>query len=174
MKKKEKEELVQYLRKRFEESEVLIISDYRGLNVEDISSLRQTLQENDVEFKVVKNTLLDIAARDTDMAVISDALKGPTAMVLHASDASIPARILAGFAKQHEAVKIKGGVISGKFYNAGQIESVGKLPGRETLMAMLAGALQSGPSRLLGVVSALPQKMAGALAALKEAREQAG
>ncbi len=168
MNKADKEKLVTYLRRRFEESEVLIMTDYRGLNVESMSELRRRLREQGVEFRVVKNRLLGLAAQDTDMAGASSSLEGPTAIALHASEVSIPARVLAEFAKSNEALKIKGGVICGKLYSARQIEAISRLPGREELLAMLAGALKSGPGHLLGVISAMPRNMAGVLFALKE------
>jgi large subunit ribosomal protein L10 len=158
------------LHKRFKESEVLIMTDYRGLNVDRMSELRHRLREEGVEFRVVKNTLLGLAVRDTGMAEAAGSLEGPTAIALHASEAGVPARILAEFAKRNEALKIKGGVISGKLYSARQIEAVGRLPGREELLAVLAGTLKSGPGRLLGVISAMPRNMAGVLFAFKEAR----
>ncbi len=173
MKRQEKEGLVTYLQRRFEESDVMILTDCRGLNVESITELRRVLREQGAEFKVVKNTLAKIAARNTTMAAAEAAFQGPTAVVLHESEASQLARVLADFARKNDEFKIKAGVVSGKFYNAGQIESIARLPGREYLLAMMAGAFQSGPSRLLGVISAMPQKMAGLLLALKELRGKA-
>ena len=174
MKKKEKEDQVAYLRKRFEESEVLILADYRGLNVETMSRLRRSLREQGAEMKVVKNTLARLAVRDTAMAEAEKALEGPTAIVLHKSEPGLAARVLSEFAKKNKAMKIKGGVIGGKLYDSSRIEVLARLPGREQLLAILAGAMKGAPSRLLGVISAMPQKMAGLLLALKESREQGG
>ena len=174
MKKKEKQEIVAYLHKRFEESGVMILADYRGLNVAAMNRIRLRLREQDAELRVVKNTLAKIAARGTGMSEAEGVLEGPTAIILHESDIGMLSRTLAEFAKKKDILKITGGVISGKLYDARRIQSVARLPGRMDLLAILSGTMKSGPSKLLGVVSAMPRKMAGLLLALKESRESEG
>jgi large subunit ribosomal protein L10 len=174
LKRKEKEELVEYLRKRFSEFEVLILTDYRGLNVESMNELRTTLREQGAELRVIKNTLARLAVQDTPAQGAKALLAGPTAVAMHESEAGLLARTLSEFARKNEKMNIKGGVIAGNVYDGSQIETIGRLPGRDQLLALLAGVIQAGPARLLSVISAAPQKMGNLLLALKESREAMG
>ena len=111
MKLENKKRIAQDLRERFDKSKVIIVTDYKGLNVTSINQLRRKLREADVEFKVVKNSLLIRAAEDTDVAKLNEHFKGPSAVAISYDDPVAPAKVLTEFAKEFKALEIKAGVM---------------------------------------------------------------
>ncbi|MFC1858989.1 50S ribosomal protein L10, partial [Thermodesulfobacteriota bacterium] len=106
MKLEEKKRIVEELHEKFSRSQLVIVTDYKGLDVTTVNELRSKLREAGVEYRVVKNTLLDRAAAETDVVLIRDAFKGPNAVALGYDDAIAPAKALTDFAKGHKMLEI--------------------------------------------------------------------
>lgn len=141
--REEKVRAVEELTAKFREAKAAIITDYRGLNVAEMTELRKRLREAGVEFKVVKNTLTRRATQAAQLEALDQHLVGPTAIAFGFGDVVAPAKILTEFAKDHKALEIKGGLIEGKPVDAAGVDALAQLPSREGLLSMLLSVLQA-------------------------------
>ena len=135
-----------------------VIVDYKGINVADDTALRKELRENGVDYFVVKNTILGRAIDGTDLADMSSALEGTTAIALSAEDYTAAARILCKFAESHENFKVKTGFLDGKVVDVETIESLAKLPSKEVLLATVCSAFQAPIAAFARAVQAIVDK----------------
>ena len=129
-----------------------IVVDYRGLTVSEATELRKQLREAGVEFKVYKNSLTRRAAESAEMAELNEFLTGPNAIAFSNEDVVAPAKVLNDFAKDHEALEIKAGVIEGKLVTLDEVKAIATLPSREGLLSMLLSVLQA-PIRNLALAT---------------------
>ena len=159
---KQKEEEVKKLAEKIQKAKLVLLTDYRGINVVDVTLLRENIRKTDSEYKVIKNNITKRALKECKIEGLDELLEGPTAVILGYSDYLEPAKAIYNFSKDNEFYKIKGGIIEGKVMSAEEIITLAKLPSRETLIAQLAGAL-------LGNIS----KLAVALNQVKEQKENA-
>jgi len=143
-----KVEAIGELKDSFSVASDYIFADYRGLTVEQISTLRRQLREKEATFKVVKNNFARIAFEQLNAPSVSEYLAGPTAVAISPKDANEVAKILFDFGKEVPALKVKGGLVGDAVYDAAQIEAFSKLPGRLELIAMLMSVM-NGPARNL-------------------------
>lgn len=120
-----------------------IIVDYRGLNVAEVTELRKQLREAGVDFKVYKNTMVRRAVEAKGFDGLEEVLTGPNAIAFSNDDAVLPAKILNDFAKDHEALEIKAGIIEGKVSSVSEVKALATLPSREGLLSMLCNVLQA-------------------------------
>ncbi|MGD9370567.1 MAG: 50S ribosomal protein L10, partial [Desulfobacterales bacterium] len=130
----EKKKITDDLRDRFSKSAIVVLTDYKGLDVTSINDLRRRLSEENIEYQVVKNTLLVRASEDTEVALIRDFFKGPSAIALSYEDPVAPAKILTKFAKENQRLEIKVGIMNGKLLDVDAIKALSKLPSREVLL----------------------------------------
>ena len=137
----QKKEEVANLAAKMKEAKIILLTDYRGINVADVTELRSELRKSDSEYKVIKNNIIRRALAENGIEGLDDLLEGPTAVVLGKEEYLEPAKAIYNFAKSNDFYKIKGGVIEGKVMTAEEIIAIAKLPSRETLLSMLAGAL---------------------------------
>ncbi|MDL4841373.1 50S ribosomal protein L10 [Aquibacillus rhizosphaerae] len=138
-----KKQIVTEIADKFRESKSTIVVDYRGLDVAEVTELRNQLREAGVEFKVYKNTMTRRATESVELTDLHETLVGPTAIAFSPEDVVAPAKILNNFAKDHEALEIKGGVIEGKVASLEQIKELASLPNYEGLLSMLLSVLQA-------------------------------
>ena len=150
-----KQQVVSEIAESFKAAQSSIVVEYRGLTVADMTELRKALRAENVGFKVYKNKLVQRATESAGYAEINDKLVGPNAIAFGHSDAVAPARILANFAKDHEALVIKAGIVEGKVLEVEEINEIAKLPGREGMYSMLLGMLQAPVSKFARVVKAV-------------------
>ncbi|MBB6447519.1 50S ribosomal protein L10 [Bacillus benzoevorans] len=129
-----------------------VVVDYRGLNVAEVTELRKQLREAGVDFKVYKNTMTRRAAESVDLAGLNEVLTGPNAIAFSTEDVVAPAKIINDFAKKHEALEIKAGVIEGNLATVEDIKALAELPSREGLLSMLLSVLQA-PIRNLALAA---------------------
>ena len=125
------------------DAQSVVIVDYCGLTVEQDTKLRKELRENDVIYKVYKNTMMNFAFKGTDCESLSQHLEGPNAIAISKTDATAPARILAKFAKDAKALEIKAGIVEGTYYDAKGMNVIASVPSREVLLGRLFGSMQS-------------------------------
>ncbi len=173
MKLDEKKHLVEDLKDKFLKSKVLIVVDYKGLDVATMNELRKRLREAAVECKVVKNTLLIRASDQTDAEMIKDAFKGPSAVTLSYDDPVAPAKILVEFAKEHKKIEIKKGVMGGKVLELSDIKALADLPPREVLIGKVLFVMNGVPTSIVLVLSDITRKMLNVLQAIKNQKEAA-
>ena len=145
---KQKEAEVEALAEKIQNSKLVLLADYRGINVEDVTKLRATLRKSNSEYKVIKNNITLRALKKCGIEGLDEQLEGPTAVILDSDDYLEPAKAIYNFAKDNDFYKIKGGIIEGKVMTAEEIITLAKLPSRETLLGMLAGALLGNISKL--------------------------
>ena len=173
MKIDEKKKIVEDIRKRFLESKVVILTDYKGLDVEKINELRGKLKQSGLEYKVVKNTLLVRASEETDISLIKDSFKGPSAVALSCDDPVTPAKILTEFADEHESLEIKVGVMNGKILDLTAIKKLSVLPSREALLGSLLSVMSGVPSAFVRALNDMARRLVNVLQAIKEQKEAA-
>ncbi|MBO1628032.1 50S ribosomal protein L10 [Bacillus arachidis] len=147
-----KQQVVTEIADKLRESKSTIVVDYRGLTVSEATELRKNLREAGVEFKVYKNSLTRRAAESVEMAELNEFLTGPNAIAFSNEDVVAPAKVLNDFAKDHEALEIKAGVIEGKLVSLDEVKAIATLPSREGLLSMLLSVLQA-PIRNLALAT---------------------
>ena len=135
-----------------------VVVDYRGLTVAEDTELRKQLREAGVVYKVYKNTMINFAIKDTEVADLAQHLEGPTAIAVCKDDATAAARVLAKFAKTAEALEIKGGVVDGVYYDAAGIGQIASIPSREVLLSKLLGSMQSPVTNFARVIKQIAEK----------------
>lgn len=169
MARPEKEAVVKELTDKFTSAKSIVITDYLGLNVAEMTELRSKLREAGVEFKVVKNTLATIAANDVEMEEMTEYFSGPTAIAFGEEDAVSPAKVLVEFAKDHEVLEIKAGLLNGEIISKEKVESLAEIPSREEL---LAKAFASMKAPLTGLVNVLQGNIRGLVQVLNQIKEE--
>jgi large subunit ribosomal protein L10 len=169
----QKKELVERLATRLADAKISILVDYKGLDVQKITALRQKLRDADIEMEVVKNTLLNLASQDTDAAVMKNFFKGPSALITSSSDPVAPAKILTEFAKDNEKLEIKAAAFGGKLLNAEQIKELAKMPSREELLGKLVYTLNAVPTSFVNVLAGVPRGFVNVLNGIKDQKEAA-
>ncbi len=137
----QKKEEVTKLANEMKESKLILLTEYRGITVEQATSLRKDVRGTNAEYRVIKNNITNRALKEAGIEGLEEQLVGPTAVVLAKEDYLEPAKAIYNFSKNNDFYKIKGGVIEGKVMSAEEIIAIAKLPSRETLLSMLAGAL---------------------------------
>jgi len=161
-----KAKTIQETQERFQRARGVLFTEYRGLKVKQLQQLRKALGETG-EFQVVKNTLFRLAAGDTAEQFESEMTNGPTAVAFVYQDEAACAKALVDFSKTNPHLVIKGAYLDGKSLSASQVDTLGKLPPREVLIAQLIGTIAAPLTQLVGVVEALyadPIRVIGAVA----------
>ena len=174
MQRREKEALVADLHEKFKGAKAAILTDFTGLNVEQITQLRRRLQKGAVEYRVVKNTLLRRASHETDMELLAEYFAGPIAIALAYEDPVAPAKILMEFSKEQPALTIKAGVMGGRVFALEGIKALASLPSREIMLAKLVTLLKVVPTRLVQVLNNPMRSFVQVLDGIKVTKEKEG
>ena len=159
----QKKEEVSKLAEQMKEAKLILLTDYRGINVTDDTTLRRDLRNAGAKYTIIKNNITKRALAECGIEGLEEKLEGPTAVVMSSEDYLEPSKVIYKFSKDNEYYTIKGGVVDGKVMTPEEIITLAKLPSRETLLSMLAGAL-------LGNIS----KVAVALDQVRMQKEEAG
>ena len=167
MPNQEKVEIVQSLRQLLEETPSVILADHSGLSVKAISVLRSRLKESNTQFKVVKNSLFELAAKGGPVEELVAGLEGPTALAL-TRDPIGAAKALASFIREFKLLSFKGGMVEGRALSAQQAQSLSTLPPKEQLVAMVVGGLQAPISGLVGTLQSTLASLVMTLKAVAE------
>lgn len=173
MKLEAKLQITADLHDRFARSAIIILTDYQGLDVTTINELRRKLRESNIEYQVVKNTLLVRAAEDTEIALIKDHFKGPSAVAISYDDPVAPAKVLTQFAKDNDNLEIKVGVLNGKVLDIQAIKALATLPSREVMLAQFLAILNAIPTSFVRALAEIPRSMVNVLTAIKDQKEAA-
>ena len=164
--------VVDEVRRRFEDADGAILTEYRGLKVKDLAGLRRSLRPSGGEYKIYKNTLVRLAARESGLEDLEPLLVGPTAIAFVDGDAAAVAKALRDYARTNPLLVLKGGVLGNKILTAQETAALAELPSREVLLARFAGLLAAPMQQLAGLLQALPRNFAYGLAALRDQKAE--
>lgn len=172
MNRESKQQIISELHEKLKAAKAVFLADFRGMDVEQATQLRNELRNAAVEYKVVKNTLLELASRDTDKESLSSHFTGPTAIALSYEDPVSAAKVLSSYAKEKQNIfKLKAGVLSGKPITVADIQALSDLPSREVLIAKLLGTLNAPIANFVGTLAAVPGGFVRALDAIRAKKE---
>ncbi|MPY57418.1 50S ribosomal protein L10 [Streptomyces spongiae] len=169
----DKVDAVEEITGKLRNSNAAVVTSYTGLSVAQLKQLRRSLGEN-AQYRVVKNTLTKIAAKEAGISVLDEHLSGSTAVAFVTGDPVEAAKGLRDFAKDNPALVIKGGVLDGKALSADEIKKLADLESREVLLAKLAGALKGKQTQAAQVFQALPSKLVRTVDALRAKQDEQG
>ena len=153
-----KQPIVEEISAYVEKAQAVVLVDYRGLTVEEDTKLRKTLREENVVYKVYKNTMLKRAFAGTVYEELVKHLDGPTAVAFGIEDATAPARILNNFMKDAKNLEFKGGVVDGTYYDEAGLKVVANIPSRDVLISRLLGSMQSPIANFARVIKQIAEK----------------
>lgn len=174
MARPKKVEQVELLTEKLRAAKVAVLTDYRGLGVGELEELRGRLRAQNVEYRVVKNTLARRAAVEAGHEAFQESLKGPLGIAFGYQDIGVPARLLQEFVRQTRLkLEIVGGLVEGRVMSPDQVRQIADLPSREVLLAQLLGTLQSPVGQLVGTIQAPLQQLVGLLESYKNTLEAA-
>ena len=173
MDRTQKEQVVASLSQTLRESQAVIVTDFKGIGMEQLSGLRAKMREVGAEFQVAKNTLVKLAAKDTPMDQLADMMVGNNALGYTKGDPAALAKALSDFAKTNDKFVIKGGVLGDKVMSQAQIKALANMPSREVMLATLLGTMNAVPTSFVRVLAAVPQKLVYCLAAIRDQKEAA-
>jgi large subunit ribosomal protein L10 len=169
MARPKKEAAVAELADNFNSAKSMVITDYLGLNVDEMTELRSQLREAGVEYKVVKNTLAKIAAEKAKVNDVDEYIVGPTAIAFGLEDVVSPAKVLVDFAKEHDNLEIKAGTLNGGVISKEKVESLADIPPREQLLAKAFAGMKAPIS---GLVNVLQGNVRGLVQVLNQIKDQ--
>lgn len=162
--------VVDAVRERLDDSDAAVVTEYRGLTVAEMASLRRAIRAVGGDYKVFKNTLVRRAIEGSAHEPLSELLEGPTAIAFVHGDVSAVAKALRDFSRSAPSLIVKGGVLDGALLDARELTVLADLPSREVLLAMLAGAIAAPLRTMAGLLKAVPQNFAYGLSALLDAK----
>ena len=157
MDRRTKEQIVSELQGKLKEAKLGVLTSFSGMNVAKMETLRTALRKSNAELKVVKNTLLGIASKETDFSILADHFKWPVAVVLSHKDPVGPTKVLIDFAKKNPELEIKIGVLDGKLLTSSDISALAELPSREVLLGKLVSVMAAVPTSFVTVLSGVPR-----------------
>ena len=156
--KEDKQAKVQEIKEKMLNAQAVIFADYRGLTVEEDTELRRRFREAGVDYKVYKNTLTALAAKEAGALGLEHLLTGPTSSAFGYKDPTAPARILNDFAKDHKKLELKGGYVQGQIFDLDKVKELATIPSKEILIAKLLGSIKSPLSNFAYLVNAIKEK----------------
>lgn len=161
--REEKAQVVETMKSTLSEAKGAVLVNYSGLTVAQATDLRRKCLAENVEYKVIKNTLTRIAANELGLEKFGEELAGPSALASSTEDATAPARIIADYIKENksEALEIKAGLLEGKILDAAKVTEIAKLPNREGLLSMLLSVLQAPVRNVAYAVKAVAEAKDG-------------
>ena len=161
-----KEQKINHIRENVEKAKVAIVTNYKGLSVDEITELRRALQKDGADYTVTKNTLAKIAFKGTQYEVLSDVMKESTAVAFGFNDEVSPAKVLAKFIKDKKKCEIIAGALDGQLLSVSEVESLAKTPSREELYAKMLGCVNSPATGIAGAMNAVMSSLVRAIDAV--------
>ena len=174
MNRTEKEAAVEQLREGLEPDGHVVLAEYRGLTVEEMTQLRRQVSAAEGRLQVMKNTLVRRAMEGTPKEGLGDLLTGPNALFYTKADPLAMVKVVAGASKNHEAVQIKGGMVEGRSFSAAEILRIAELPPREELLAKALGSLSAPMQGLVNVLQGVPRSLVNVLDSIRQEKAAAG
>lgn len=156
-----KKAVVAEIKEKLVAAKSVVLIDYRGLTVAEVTELRNQCRKAGVEYAVLKNTMVNLAAKEAGIEGLDAYLKGPTAVAFGMEDAVAPAKVLTEFIKKTKKTEVKCGLLDGQILDAAGVEALAAIPSREVLIAKIMGSMMSAVSKFVYVVEAIRKKAAG-------------
>lgn len=156
-----KKAIVAEIKEKLVNAKSVVLIDYRGLTVAEVTELRNQCRKAGVEYAVLKNTMVSLAAKEAGIEGLDEFLKGPTAVAFGMEDAVAPAKVLTEFIKKNKKTEIKCGLLEGQTLDPAGVEALAAIPSREVLIAKIMGSMMSAVSKFVYVVEAIRKKAAG-------------
>ena len=150
-----KKAMVKQLTERLQNAQAGVLADYRGLTVEQDTELRRKLREANVEYTVLKNSIIRFAAKEVGLEDLDSVLEGPTAIATSNDDVISPAKVLCDFAKGNDLLEIKAGFVEGKVISIDEVKQYASIPSKEVLISKMMGSLQSPINKLARTLQAI-------------------
>ena len=163
-----KDDKIKLIKEKVDKAQVAIVTEYKGLSVEEITKLRRALQKDGGDYMVTKNTLAKIAVKDTAYEALTDALKGPIALAFGFADQVAPAKVLSKFIKETKKGEILGGVLDGQWLSADDAKALANIPSKEELYAKMLGCINSPASGIVGGINGVMSALVRAVAAVRD------
>ncbi len=154
----QKKAQVSELAQKLKDAKSIVLTDYRGLTVDQDTNLRKALREANVEYRVIKNSIINFAAKDSELEGLQQYIEGPTAIAISATDPIAPSKILSKFAKDFGKLGIKGGVVEGNIIDENGVKELASTPSKEELLAKFIGSLQGSLYGLAAAINAIAEK----------------
>jgi large subunit ribosomal protein L10 len=170
----EKEEVIGQLHAKMAKARAAILAEPKGLDVATVTELRKKCRDAQVDYKIVKNTLAQRAAKGTPVEALTDQFRGPTALIMSYTDVVAPAKVLTDFAKDRENFVIRTAVIEGRVIDAKGVLALAKMPGIQELRGQLAGMIAQPAAKLARMLATPGQQLARVLGARKDQLEKQG
>ena len=174
MNRTEKEEVIEKLHAKMAKAKTAILAEPKGLDVETVTALRKKFREAKVDYKIVKNTLAQRAAKGTSLEALSKSFKGPTALIMSYDDVIAPAKIASDFAKDRDNFAIRTAVVEGKVIDAKGVQALAKMPGLLELRGQIASMIAQPATKLVRMIGTPGQQLAQVLNARKDQLEKQG
>ena len=156
-----KQPIVNEIKAQLDGAKSVVVVDYRGISVADVTELRKQCREANVVYKVFKNTMVKRAVEGTEFEGITADLEGTNAFVISKEDATAPARIIANFIKKTKVCKLKSGVVEGTYYDEAGINTIATIPSREELLGKFLGSIQSPIANFARVIKQIAEQQEG-------------
>jgi len=153
-----KKQIVEEIRSKINDAKSIVLVDYRGLTVEEVTELRRKYTEAGVDYKVYKNTMMRFAFKEEGFEAFNEHLTGPNAIAICKDDPVAAARVTNEFAKDHKNLEFKAGIVEGEIVGLEKIKAIGELPSKEVLLTQLVVALNSPISKLARTIQAIVDK----------------
>lgn len=161
---------IQEIKNQLEKAQVAIVTEYRGLSVEEITNLRRKLQKEEGDYTVTKNTLAKIAVKGTDFEVLTDSFKGPIALAFGFKDQVSPAKVLASFIKEAKKGEIIAAALDGKLLSANEAKALATIPSKEEIYAKMLGCINSPASGIANATNGVLTQLVRTMAAVRDAK----
>lgn len=169
---KAKEAVVSEIKEKVERAQSIVFLNYRGLNVEEATELRNKFRDAEVEYKVYKNTMMRLAFKELGYDGLDEILKGPSAIAMGMADPASAAKIATEYAKDHAELEIKSGIVDGKILSIPEVDALAKLPSKEVLIAQVLGGLNAPIQGLANVLNGTIRSLAIVLNAIGEKKSE--
>jgi large subunit ribosomal protein L10 len=173
MNRQEKAQIIEQLHEKAARASIAVVTDFKGLSVEEITQLRAKCYEVGVDYQVVKNTLARLALKDTDHGELSEHLKENCAIALGYDDPVALAKALADFDKTNKKFALRFGSLEGKFLDSDGVKELAKMPSKPELLSSVLGTMQAVPRNFVCLFANIERKFLYALTAIKDQKEAA-
>ena len=173
MPRPDKVEKVAEIKERFDANQAVVVTEYRGLTVEEMADLRKALRPSGVELKVAKNTLVRIALRETEYEPLLELIEGPVALAYIEEDVVKASQALIAYVRKNPKLKLKGGLVEGRVVHGQDVRTIATLPPREVLIAQVLGSIKAPLNNLVGVLTGPSRGLVQVLNGIREKKEEA-
>jgi len=166
-----KENKISLIKEKIDKAQVAIVTEYKGYTVEEITNLRRSLQKEDGDYMVTKNTLAKLAIKDTPYEVLADSLKGPIAIAFGFGDQVAPAKALSKFIKDTKKGEIIAAAMDGRLMSAAEAKALANLPSKAEIYAKMLGSINSPASGIVGGINGVMSALVRAIAAVRDQKQ---